>query len=38
LIAADEWHGAQTAPLSGPLVFSAFGAGLNWGALLALPR
>jgi 3-oxoacyl-[acyl-carrier-protein] synthase-3 len=38
LIAADEWHSAQTAPLSGPLVFSAFGAGLNWGALLALPR
>jgi 3-oxoacyl-[acyl-carrier-protein] synthase-3 len=38
LIAADEWHRAQTAPLSGPLVFSAFGAGLNWGALLALPR
>jgi 3-oxoacyl-[acyl-carrier-protein] synthase-3 len=38
LIAADEWHGAQTATLSGPLVFSAFGAGLNWGALLALPR
>jgi 3-oxoacyl-[acyl-carrier-protein] synthase-3 len=38
LIAADEWHREQTAPLSGPLVFSAFGAGLNWGALLALPR
>jgi 3-oxoacyl-[acyl-carrier-protein] synthase-3 len=38
LIAADEWHRAQTAPLSGPLIFSAFGAGLNWGALLALPR
>ena len=35
LIAADEWRSAQTAPLSGPLVFSAFGAGLNWGALLA---
>jgi 3-oxoacyl-[acyl-carrier-protein] synthase-3 len=38
LIAADEWRRAQTAPLSSPLVFSAFGAGLNWGALLALPR
>jgi 3-oxoacyl-[acyl-carrier-protein] synthase-3 len=38
LIAADEWHRGQTVPLSGPLVFSAFGAGLNWGALLALPR
>jgi 3-oxoacyl-[acyl-carrier-protein] synthase III len=37
LIAADEWHSAQTTALSGPLVFSAFGAGLNWGALLALP-
>jgi 3-oxoacyl-[acyl-carrier-protein] synthase-3 len=38
LIAADEWHRAQTAPLAGPLVFSAFGAGVNWGALLAVPR
>jgi 3-oxoacyl-[acyl-carrier-protein] synthase-3 len=38
LIAADEWHRAQNAPLSGPLVFSAFGTGLNWGALLALPQ
>lgn len=37
LIAADEWHRSQTAPLAAPLVFSAFGAGLNWGALLALP-
>jgi len=38
LIAAAEWHGAQTTALAGPLVFSAFGAGLNWGAMLALPR
>ena len=38
LIAADEWHCGQTAALSGPLIFSAFGAGLNWGALLAVPR
>jgi 3-oxoacyl-[acyl-carrier-protein] synthase III len=38
LITAEEWHRGQTAALSGPLVFSAFGAGLNWGALLALPR
>jgi 3-oxoacyl-[acyl-carrier-protein] synthase III len=38
LIAADEWHREQTAALSGPLVFSAFGAGLNWGALLAVPN
>lgn len=37
LIAADEWHSSQTGPLSAPVVFSAFGAGLNWGALLALP-
>ncbi len=37
LIAAEEWHQSQSAPLTGPLVFSAFGAGLNWGALLALP-
>jgi 3-oxoacyl-[acyl-carrier-protein] synthase-3 len=37
LIAADEWHRGQTGPLAGPLVFSAFGSGLNWGALLALP-
>ena len=37
LIAADEWHRTQPSPLAGPLIFSAFGAGLNWGALLALP-
>jgi 3-oxoacyl-[acyl-carrier-protein] synthase-3 len=37
LIAADEWYAKQTAPISGPLVFSAFGSGLNWGALLAVP-
>ena len=37
LIAADEWHRGQTGSPSGPLVFSAFGSGLNWGALLALP-
>ena len=38
LIAAEEWHRDQAAPLSRPLVFSAFGSGLNWGALLAVPR
>lgn len=38
LIAADEWHRNLTGPPAAPLVFSAFGAGLNWGALLALPR
>jgi 3-oxoacyl-[acyl-carrier-protein] synthase-3 len=37
LIAADEWHRGQTANLSGPLILSAFGSGINWGALLALP-
>jgi 3-oxoacyl-[acyl-carrier-protein] synthase-3 len=37
LIAADEWHSGHAATLTGPLVFSAFGSGLNWGALLALP-
>ena len=37
LIAADEWYATQTAPIAGPLVFSAFGSGLNWGALLAVP-
>jgi 3-oxoacyl-[acyl-carrier-protein] synthase-3 len=36
LIAADEWRG-EHASVSGPLVFSAFGSGLNWGALLAVP-
>jgi 3-oxoacyl-[acyl-carrier-protein] synthase-3 len=36
LIAADEWH-LEHATISGPLVFSAFGSGLNWGALLAVP-
>jgi 3-oxoacyl-[acyl-carrier-protein] synthase III len=38
LIAADEWHRGQTSTLAGPLIFSAFGSGLNWGAMLALPR
>ncbi len=37
LIAAAEWHRTLAAPLAAPVVFSAFGAGLNWGALLALP-
>jgi len=33
LIAAAEW--SQANPTSGPVVFSAFGAGFHWGALLA---
>jgi 3-oxoacyl-[acyl-carrier-protein] synthase III len=35
LIAAAEW--AASAPPAGPIVFSAFGAGFHWGALLATP-
>ncbi len=36
LLAASEWR--QSNPtLTGPVVFTAFGAGLNWGTLLALP-
>jgi 3-oxoacyl-[acyl-carrier-protein] synthase III len=38
LIAADEWNCSRSGALAGPLVFSAFGSGLNWGALLALPH
>jgi 3-oxoacyl-[acyl-carrier-protein] synthase-3 len=37
LIAADEWRQSRPGELSGPVVFSAFGAGLQWGALLAVP-
>jgi len=33
LIAAAEW--SQANPVEGPVVFSAFGAGFHWGALLA---
>jgi 3-oxoacyl-[acyl-carrier-protein] synthase III len=33
LIAAAEW--SQANPAAGPVVFSAFGAGFHWGALLA---
>ena len=35
LIAASEW--AATATGAGPIVFSAFGAGFHWGALVAEP-
>jgi 3-oxoacyl-[acyl-carrier-protein] synthase III len=38
LIAADEWRRRHPEPLARPLVFSAFGTGLNWGAVLALPN
>jgi len=37
LIAASEWHAANPAPPTTPIVFAAFGAGFNWGAILALP-
>jgi 3-oxoacyl-[acyl-carrier-protein] synthase-3 len=37
LIAASEWHAANPAPPTSPVVFAAFGAGFNWGAILALP-
>ena len=36
LIAADEWRAAHPEPVSAPVVFSAFGAGIQWGALLAV--
>ena len=36
LIAAAEW--SQANPAAGPVVFSAFGAGFHWGALLARER
>jgi 3-oxoacyl-[acyl-carrier-protein] synthase-3 len=37
LIAASEWHAALLTPPTAPIVFAAFGAGFQWGALLALP-
>ena len=37
LIAAAEWRQQHLSPPAGPLVFAAFGAGLHWGALLAIP-
>jgi 3-oxoacyl-[acyl-carrier-protein] synthase III len=37
LIAASEWHAANPAPPTSPIVLAAFGAGFNWGAILALP-
>jgi 3-oxoacyl-[acyl-carrier-protein] synthase-3 len=35
LIAAAEW--SQEKMAAGPVVFSAFGAGFHWGAILAIP-
>jgi 3-oxoacyl-[acyl-carrier-protein] synthase III len=37
LIAASEWHAANPTPPTAPIVLAAFGAGFNWGAILALP-
>jgi 3-oxoacyl-[acyl-carrier-protein] synthase-3 len=37
LIAASEWHAANPTPPKSPIVLAAFGAGFNWGAILALP-
>jgi 3-oxoacyl-[acyl-carrier-protein] synthase-3 len=37
LIAASEWRAASPTPPTSPIVFAAFGAGFNWGAILALP-
>ncbi len=37
LIAASEWREQNPGALTEPLIFGAFGVGLNWGALLALP-
>jgi len=37
LIAATEWWRECEKPWSAPIVLAAFGAGLNWGAVLARP-
>jgi 3-oxoacyl-[acyl-carrier-protein] synthase-3 len=37
LIAAAEWRAGSQEKLAQPVVFAAFGAGLNWGAVLAVP-
>jgi 3-oxoacyl-[acyl-carrier-protein] synthase III len=37
LIAAAEWWHCGGGKTDAPIVFAAFGAGLHWGALLALP-
>jgi 3-oxoacyl-[acyl-carrier-protein] synthase-3 len=36
LIAAAEWH-REVGAVEAPIVLAAFGAGLNWGAVLAKP-
>ena len=37
LIAASEWRAANPTPPTQPIVFATFGAGFNWGSILALP-
>lgn len=37
LIAAAEWRQQNAGRMTGPMVLAAFGAGLNWGAMLADP-
>jgi 3-oxoacyl-[acyl-carrier-protein] synthase-3 len=37
LIAAAEWREAHPGPVGEAMMFSAFGVGLTWGALLAVP-
>jgi len=37
LIAAAEWCAGSQDLLAQPVVFAAFGAGLNWGAVLVVP-
>ena len=37
LIAAAEWHQSLTTPPDKPILLATFGAGFNWGAILALP-
>ncbi|NYF78332.1 3-oxoacyl-ACP synthase III family protein [Granulicella arctica] len=37
LIAAAEWQQQTTGAIQAPLILAAFGVGLNWGAVLALP-
>ena len=37
LIAASEWRAANPSPPDAPIVLAVFGAGFNWGSILALP-
>jgi 3-oxoacyl-[acyl-carrier-protein] synthase III len=37
LIAASEWHAANPTPPKTPIILATFGAGFNWGSILAVP-